>query len=182
LARPKEFVPDEVLLKAIQVFWSKGFAATSMEDLVQAMGINRASLYNAFGNKHSLYMQALTAYSEKVLLPPLRAFTESGNMLASLAKFQEEGGCFLLGCMSELSSADPEVADFTAQSMNSMRQMILQGVERERVAGLWPGVQDSTEAASLVLTCLVGMRMLSKGSLVSLGHPGMVLLSRTYGR
>ena len=48
MARPKLFAPDAVLLQAIKVFWDKGFAATSMEDLVQAMGINRASLYNAF--------------------------------------------------------------------------------------------------------------------------------------
>lgn len=180
MARPKAFAPDEVLLKAIQVFWSKGFAATSMEDLVQAMGINRASMYNAFGNKHALYMKALNAYWETVMLPPLELFVQSGNMLAALAQFQDQGGCFLLSCMSELSSADPEVAEYTGQNIERIRVMIQEGVERERAAGLWPTVQSSAEAASLVLTCLVGMRMLSKGNLMTYGHAGMALLQRTF--
>lgn len=180
MARPKEFSPDEALLKAIQVFWSKGFAATSMEDLVQAMGINRASLYNAFGNKHTLYMKALETYRDSVLLPPMRLFAESGDMLAGLAKFQDEAGCFLLGCMSELSAHDSDVDSFVASSIGAMRELVRDGVARERAAGRWAGVQNDDEAASLVLTCLIGMRALGKGGLTAQGHAGMALLARMF--
>ena len=182
MARPKLFAPDAVLLQAIKVFWDKGFAATSMEDLVQAMGINRASLYNAFGNKHALYMKALEAYWETAMLPPMKAFAESGNMLCALSSFEAEGGCFLLGCMSELSARDEQVNAFTTESMGRIRDMIRAGVIRERKAGLWSGIENDDEAVSLLLTCLVGMRMLGKGNLTSMGHAGMSLLARTWGK
>lgn len=180
MARPKAFEPSEALHQAIQLFWSKGYAATSMEDLVQAMGINRASMYNTFGNKHTLYMQALESYWQNVMQEPLRAFVESGNMLGALAQFQEVSGCFLLGCMSELSTQDPEVASFVERSFEHMRQQIAHGVAQERLAGHWSHVPHDEEAASLILTCLVGMRTLAKGSMAHLGHAGMQLLQKQF--
>ncbi len=60
--RPREFKKPQTLKKAIQVFWAKGYEGTSMDDLCSAMGINRPSLYKAFGNKESLYLLALGDY------------------------------------------------------------------------------------------------------------------------
>ncbi|WP_155737462.1 TetR/AcrR family transcriptional regulator, partial [Agrobacterium tumefaciens] len=62
MARPREFDRDAALEKALRVFWSKGFAATSTDDLREAMGIGRQSLYGAFGDKRKLYLEALDAY------------------------------------------------------------------------------------------------------------------------
>ena len=59
MARPKEFHVDEALQSALEVSWRKGYAATSMQDLVAAMGIQKASLYATFGDKHQLYLTAL---------------------------------------------------------------------------------------------------------------------------
>lgn len=63
MVRPREFDRGEALQRAMRVFWAKGFAATSTDDLVQAMGIGRQSLYNAFGDKKRLYLEALDAPS-----------------------------------------------------------------------------------------------------------------------
>jgi TetR/AcrR family transcriptional repressor of nem operon len=62
MARPKEFDKDEALQKAMNVFWCRGFEATSMQDVVDAMGIKRQSLYDTFGGKHQLYLAALDRY------------------------------------------------------------------------------------------------------------------------
>ena len=62
MARPKEFDRDSALELAMMVFWEKGFEATSVQDLVERMGINRGSLYDTFGDKHSLYLEALRYY------------------------------------------------------------------------------------------------------------------------
>src|SRR6201986_4496734 len=64
MARHKEFDRDEALQKAMEVFWSRGYEAASIQDLVEHMGINRQSLYDTFGDKHSLFLQALDRYRE----------------------------------------------------------------------------------------------------------------------
>ena len=62
MVRPREFDRDEVLDRAMRVFWEKGYAATSTDDLLAAMNIGRQSLYNAFGDKRRLYLEALERY------------------------------------------------------------------------------------------------------------------------
>src|SRR5258707_8496431 len=64
MARHREFDRDEVLHKAMEVFWSRGYSAASIQDLVKHMGINRQSLYDTFGDKHALYLLALDRYRE----------------------------------------------------------------------------------------------------------------------
>ena len=62
MARTKCFNRDEALEKAMQAFWAKGYEATSVQDLVDCMGINRGSLYDTFGDKHQLFLEALDQY------------------------------------------------------------------------------------------------------------------------
>src|SRR6201986_4998640 len=64
MARHKEFARDEALHRAMEVFWSRGYEAASMGELVKHMGINRQSLYDTFGDKHTLYLAALDRYRE----------------------------------------------------------------------------------------------------------------------
>src|SRR3954471_19619603 len=64
MARTKEFVEDAALLKAMQLFWEQGYEKTSMMDLVSHMGVHKRSMYDTFGDKHSLYIKALHRYSE----------------------------------------------------------------------------------------------------------------------
>src|SRR4030088_150825 len=64
MARQKEFDREEALQKAMEVFWSRGYEATSIQDLVKHMGINRQSLYDTFGDKHALYLKTLDRYRE----------------------------------------------------------------------------------------------------------------------
>src|SRR5258707_12763113 len=65
MARPKEFDRDVALRRAIPVFWKKGFARTSAEDLVAAMGIGKQSLYDTFGDKRRLFLEALRTYNSE---------------------------------------------------------------------------------------------------------------------
>lgn len=65
MARNKEFDPAEKLEMARNLFWEKGYNATSMQDLVDTMGLNRGSIYDTYGDKHSLYLQCLTDYVNK---------------------------------------------------------------------------------------------------------------------
>lgn len=71
MPRPKSFDPQAVLCKAMGVFWEKGFDAASITDLTGAMGINRFSLYDTFGDKHTLYLKALDFYHQRFVAPIL---------------------------------------------------------------------------------------------------------------
>ena len=74
MARPKEFEEVDVLEKAMYLFWQKGYYQASIQDLVDTMGINRASLYGAFADKHNLYMKALERYRQQDVSEILQLF------------------------------------------------------------------------------------------------------------
>src|SRR3954452_23728654 len=74
--RPRAFDIDKALDRAVLVFWSKGFEGASLDDLTEAMGISRPSLYRAFGSKEDLFRQALARYTEDLVSYFARALTE----------------------------------------------------------------------------------------------------------
>ena len=124
MARHKEFDRDEALQKAMEVFWARGYEAASMQNLVEHMGINRQSLYDTFGDKHSLYLQALDRYQETesrklfaLLSRPRsvkKAFKElfTGVIEGSLCD-KEHRGCLMNNAMSELSGRCAATAEKT---------------------------------------------------------------------
>jgi AcrR family transcriptional regulator len=107
--RPREFDPDQALASALRVFWSKGYEGTSMNDLTEAMGITKPSLYAAFGNKEALFSRALDLYEREKLAyigEALAAPTTKGvaeKLLRGALKMQTEPGC-PGGCLAVISS------------------------------------------------------------------------------
>ena len=107
MVRPREFDRDAALDRAMQVFWAKGFAATSTEDLVAAMGIGRQSLYNAFGDKQALFARALERYLDcttrdrlrryETALPPKEAILQFfAEIIDHSINDRKRKGCFLV--------------------------------------------------------------------------------------
>src|ERR1043166_7581204 len=84
MARHKEFDRDEALHKAMEVFWARGYEAASVQDLVEHMGINRQSLYDTFGDKHALYLQALDRYQEVELRKLFELLARPGSVRKAL--------------------------------------------------------------------------------------------------
>jgi AcrR family transcriptional regulator len=125
MVRPREFDRDAALDRAMQVFWAKGFAATSTEDLVAAMGIGRQSLYNAFGDKRRLYLESLEAYQQRTtgghlkrLSTPASALDGVRDLLVGL--IAEDDGRRAMGCMgvnavAEFSTSDAYLAELRAK-------------------------------------------------------------------
>jgi AcrR family transcriptional regulator len=87
--RPREFDIDAALETAMRVFWRKGYEPTTMSDLVEAIGINRASLYAAFGDKEALFLRVLERYREAFAKRPVAALTEIADPRAAVATFLE---------------------------------------------------------------------------------------------
>ncbi len=78
MARPREFDRDQVVDRAVEVFWRQGFEATSIQDLVEATGLNRGSLYNTFGDKAGLFEAALERYMAGAPTQPVVAAADTG--------------------------------------------------------------------------------------------------------
>ena len=87
MARPKAFDEEVVLDRAVEVFWAKGYEATSIQDLVDAMGIQRGSLYATFGGKHQLFLTALDRYGEVVVKKLLAILESKPSALESIEQF-----------------------------------------------------------------------------------------------
>lgn len=88
--RPRQFDPEEALGRAMLVFWEKGYRGTSLDDLTGAMGINRPSLYAAFGDKEELFIRAVDKYRVRYLGPPIRKLVEASSLDAGLDEFFED--------------------------------------------------------------------------------------------
>ena len=104
MARPREFDREEALERATGVFWAKGFASTSTDDLLTAMGIGRQSLYNAFQDKRALYLEALERYQRTSTAGHLRRLHAAASPIAGieallLGLISDTDDIRALGCM-----------------------------------------------------------------------------------
>jgi len=117
----KQFDQDEVLGKALHLFWEKGYEAASMQELVNAMGINRASMYQTYGNKYELYVASIDRYIENSVAMLKQTLDDPGSTLENLrGLFQllvmgsldgEMQGCFLNNTAIELGPHDATMAE-----------------------------------------------------------------------
>jgi TetR/AcrR family transcriptional repressor of nem operon len=121
MPRPKAFDPDAALQKAMQIFWERGYEATSVDDLVQGMGINRFSLYSTFGDKHQLFVAALERYRDTIVADLVGELEQSAAGLAAIRQFftrlvdffaSSRGwcGCLMTNTAVELAPHDPQAA------------------------------------------------------------------------
>jgi AcrR family transcriptional regulator len=161
--RPRSFDEDEVLEKARGVFWTLGYTAASLDDLAAATGLNRPSLYAAFGDKHALYMRALSRTRESAVAGmrammgregPLREVLGAlfDRAIAGYTSGEAARGCFIIGTATVQAVDDPEaralLAAFVADEDMVFRERF------ERAANeLAPGI-DPADAAAMASAAL----------------------------
>ncbi|MGH1592326.1 TetR/AcrR family transcriptional regulator (plasmid) [Methylobacterium phyllosphaerae] len=167
----KQFNRDDVLDKAMQLFWSRGYSATSMQDLVDVMGINRGSLYATFGDKHTLFLAALRMFDEQVrarLLSNLTAEFSPREAICQLFQlFQREAalpqgirGCLLTNTALELAAHDAEVATIVAESQRQIEDFFQSRIEAGREVGEIPAGRPASELSKGLLASLLGLMVL----------------------
>lgn len=175
--RPREFDYDKALDKAMHVFWKKGYEGTSMPDLTEAMGINRPSIYAAFGNKEELFKKALERYSqqaldvlrEKLSKPKLREALEAMLCGAASSFCCDETP---KGCMQVTSAlVGSEDAENACTATSAYREGIIKILQERFEKGiadgeLTPGT-DTKALARFISIVLHGMSVQSAG-----GVPG----------
>ena len=172
MPRPSEFDRDEVLHRAMEVFWCQGYEATGMPDLVEAMGIGRQSLYNAFESKRSLFLEALKVYQaerarslQKVLASaasPLRGIETLLTSIATARGVARTRGCMSVNTAAEIGVKDDEVADIQSRGAQQSKADLALAVGQAKAQGELPAELDEHAAAEFVLTVMRGLRLSAK--------------------
>lgn len=170
--RPRQFDVNEALDKALAVFRQKGFEGASLPDLTKAMGINRPSLYAAFGNKESLFRKALDRYVEQGierLQAALSAPTAYGAVERVFMNIVEKSGCsdargclLVQGALACGDEAQPVRLELAARRQQ-IEVIFRQRFERAIAEGDLPSGTSPTNLAAYIATVLQGMSVQSSG-------------------
>lgn len=171
MARPRQFEMEYVLDKAKDLFWRNGYEATSMEELLQTMGLNRASFYNAFGGKRELMLLALRRYDSNNRAATLRSAASGRPPLEAIRhvfRAMVDGsrgpmgkhGCFLVNSALEVAPKDPEAARIVRGGLRDVEQFFTQLARRAVVDGDLPAGCDPAETGRALMNHLVGLMVL----------------------
>ncbi len=173
MARPKAFDETQAIERATEIFWRKGYHQTSMQDLVDGMGINRASLYDTFGDKHTLYLKTLAFYKEKsqqeqtalnrLGLSPrdqIRAFLTTiveEEMTDTVGK-----GCFFTNTTLEMLPNDPAAGRVICQNFGEIRKMLAELISIGQQTGDIKNPQSAVYLAFFVQSSIAGLRVMGR--------------------
>ena len=171
MARPREFDRAEALNKAMAVFWLKGYAATSTADLLEAMQIGRQSMYDTFGDKHALYLEALRQYNESSVGELLRSLQTGtaleglANMLFTFASRPEKDnakGCMGVNAVCEFGQGDAEVNALRDASSKMLNKAVEQVLHDAVAAGEMRADTNIADAVAFIASTLSGMKVSAK--------------------
>ncbi len=156
----------------MQRFWAAGYAATSVRELGQAMGLGQASVYNAFGDKRALFIQCLDRYLDANMraritrlensLPPRQAIE---TFLREIVERSLESrlGCLLANAALEVAPHDQDIADVVAERMEELEAFFRRCVIAGQSDGTISRAANAADTAQLLLTTVMGLRVLARG-------------------
>jgi TetR/AcrR family transcriptional repressor of nem operon len=170
MPKTKQFDEIEVLKKAKEVFWLKGYNGTSMDDLVQATGLSRSSIYDTFGDKHGLFLKSLNQYccSQQGSLEQQCSKTESpkkrirsifDSTIKDILIDKSRKGCLLINVSMELSAVDKDVAAVSLANMEGMEQIFSTLVKEGQTKGEISKKFTPKALARHLFSSLMGLRV-----------------------
>ncbi len=173
MARHKEFDRDLVLDRALETFWSQGYEATSIQDLVERMGINRGSLYGTFGSKQRLFLTALERYERVFTRKALDILGRPGSGKEAIRTFfltkiryaiaaDRTKGCLMTNSAVERSVHDRDTAARVGASMARVEDAFYKALVRARRAGEIGEGHNLRALARFLLTCAQGLTVVGK--------------------
>lgn len=173
IGRPRNFDSEQALQAAMQVFWSNGYEATSLTDLIEAMEISKSSFYQTFESKHQLFQKCLDYYQGGFVADMTatlkqaktgRAFIENiFKAMPDKAKSScDRRGCLIQNCVSELAQRDPVIAKVIAKSIKKITTVLLSAVKRAQEEGDISKDKKSLPLARYLLSSINGLTTMIK--------------------
>lgn len=173
MARTKEFDPETVLRRALELFWARGYEATSMSDLVAHLGIAKASIYATFGGKRELFLKALQRYLDSTdpvimaelsqpgpVLPAVRAMVE--RFIREASSPDSYLGCMVVNSAVEMARCDEAVARLVESSWTHFETTLTSALLRARAQGELSADSDPRALARFLLVFFQGVRVLER--------------------
>jgi len=170
----KSFHEDDVVHEAMLLFWEKGFESTSIAELLARTGINRGSLYNAFGGKRQLFVKTLNKYDQEVRRGALAGFEALDNPVLAIEKLfdetvveiaadEQKKGCFLVNTASEIAVHNKDVVDITDRGMREFEAFFRRCIEVGQARGEIRKDLDPESTARKLLALTSAIRILGRG-------------------
>ena len=158
MGRPKEFTREDVLLKAIPVFWKKGFSKTTLQDLERATGVNKSGLYSEFRNKKAIFVASIRHYlqtrggddilsSRPLGWENIQRFLEIGQ-----TSYTGRRGCFSVNSLRDVVMMPPEATRIIAGNSVVLKRLLVQNIKAEE-----PSVKEAGALADMILTFFAGL-------------------------
>ena len=173
MPRPREFDPDTVLERAMQVFWAKGYEAASLDDLCGATRLNRSSLYAAFGDKHALFLETIDRYGDRAVARIAAALSRPLPLREALAAFLSEmidqivsgpgrTGCFIGNCAAEVARHDRVAAASVKRNLDRVEAVFRDAFARAQARGELNSGADIDALARFFVASTQGLRLMGK--------------------
>jgi len=175
MARPREFDVEAALERVTRVFWTKGFEQTSLDDVCQATGLGRSSLYAAFGDKRELYLSALERYEENAVSRIAEALSGPLPIREALAGFLRgmiddivagpgRRGCFIGNCAAELARLDRGAAARVRRSLQRIEAAFRDALAQAKTRGELARGADVDALARFLTAGIQGLRLVGKAN------------------
>jgi TetR/AcrR family transcriptional regulator, transcriptional repressor for nem operon len=194
MARPREFDEAAVLDAAVRCFWTRGYEGASVRELALSMGITGASLYNAFGDKRSLFRRALAHYVSRSFDDRVSRFEGKMSPLRAIRAFfaeiverslndEDQKGCMLVNSAVEIAPHDPEFQEIVAGVFVKIEAFFGRCLTAGQATGEISSAQPADDLARLLLGVLLGVRVLARARpepalLEGLVRPALAILAR----
>lgn len=172
MARPQEFDTQQVLRKAMAVFWEKGYEASSLADLMAATALSKSSLYGSFGDKRDLFLAAFNVYrqdrkrdmihllSAKPARVGIVSFYES--LFANLDSATVHNGCMSVNQAVELAPRDLRVKDMVAEDFKTIHEALCSAIKRGQADGSVSNFSDAEDIASILVLAFPGLQLMAR--------------------
>lgn len=198
MARPRAFDKDEVLDAAIDCFWADGFQATSVRDLAAEMRLNTPSVYNAFGDKHALFVLALERYAERSMRERIRRLESTRAPRAAIKAYFAEliersladashRGCLIVNAALEVAPRDPVLRPVILQYLGEIEDFFRRCLHAAAEQGELPARLKPKAGARMLLGLLMGLRVAARTGptrafLEDMVRPALAMLDRRDAR
>lgn len=170
---PKSVTFDrtQVMENVMELFWKKGYNGTSMQDLVDVTGLNRSSFYNSFGDKFSLFREALNTYQDQQsefleefftqAKTPKQAIISLFKGVSDDIRAGNQKGCMITSCTSELSGENPQVHDMLTENKDKMVEAFSILIKKAQEIGEIDGQKNPETLALYLFSSMQGLRVTS---------------------
>jgi TetR/AcrR family transcriptional regulator, transcriptional repressor for nem operon len=171
MARPRSFDPHDVLLAARQIFWRKGYQSTSLDDITEATGLTKPSLYAAFGDKASLFLTVLDHYHDQLIMRSERTLSEAPNARAAVEAWLtsllpicsgEKGhnGCLSVNTLTDGGLNDAAVEKSIANFNERLESLILNRLQADRAQ--FAADFDPVAATRTIMAIYIGLMAMAR--------------------